>query len=65
MLCHRLFVYISIVSVIVCLYVSIVFVDFFFDKLLYTYLIRLQIDYPDMHIFLRIEISFLRFLFLV
>ena len=36
MLCHRL-------------YLSIVFVDFFFDKLLYTYLIRLQIEYPNFH----------------
>ena len=36
MLCHRL-------------YISIVFVDFFFDKLLYTYLIRLQTEYPNFH----------------
>jgi len=37
MLCHRL--YISIVSV-AC---------FFFDKLLYTYLIRLETQYPNFH----------------
>jgi len=36
MLCHRL-------------YISIVYVDFFFDKLLYTYLIRLQTKYSDFH----------------
>ena len=36
MLCHRM-------------YISIVSIDFFFDKLLYTYLIRLQIDYPNFH----------------
>ena len=28
-----------------CLYISIVYVDFFFDKLLYTYLIHLQTEY--------------------
>jgi len=32
-----------------CLYISIVSVDFIFDKLLYIYLIRLQIDYPNFH----------------
>jgi len=31
------------------LYISIVYVDFFFDKLLYTYLIRLQTEYPNFH----------------
>jgi len=36
MLCHRL-------------YISIAFVDFFFNKLLYTYLIRLQTEYPNFH----------------
>jgi len=36
MLCHRL-------------YISIVSVDFFFDKLLYTYLIHLQTEYPNVH----------------
>ena len=36
LLCHRL-------------YISIVSVDFFFDKLLYTYLIRLQTEYPNFH----------------
>jgi len=36
MLCHRL-------------YISIVSVDFFFCKLLYTYLIRLQTKYPNFH----------------
>jgi len=35
MLCHRL-------------YISIVSVDFFY-KLLYTYLIRLQTEYPNFH----------------
>ena len=34
MLCHRS-------------YISIVSVEFFFDKLLYTYLIRLQTEYPN------------------
>jgi len=36
LLCHRL-------------YISIVSVDFFFDKLLYIYLIRLQTEYPNFH----------------
>jgi len=37
LLCHRL-------------YISIVFVDcFFFDKLLYTYLIRLQLEYLNFY----------------
>ena len=37
LLCHRL-------------YISIVYVDdFFFDKLLYAYLIRLQTEYPNFH----------------
>jgi len=36
LLCHRL-------------YKSIVSVDLFFDKLLYTYLIRLQTDYANFH----------------
>jgi len=31
------------------LYMSIVSVDFFFDKLLYTYLTRLQTAYPNFH----------------
>jgi len=31
------------------LYISIVTIDFFFDKLFYTYLIRLQIEYPNFH----------------
>jgi len=31
-----------------CLYISIVSVDFFF-KLYYTYLIRLQTEYPNFH----------------
>ena len=36
LLCHRL-------------YIFIVSVDFFLDKLLYTYLIRLQIEYRNFH----------------
>jgi len=36
MLCHRL-------------YISIVSIDFFFDKLWYIYLIRLQTEYPNFH----------------
>jgi len=36
MLCHRL-------------YISIIFVDVFFYKLLYTYLIRLQTEYHNFH----------------
>ena len=40
------------ISIVLChrLYISIVSIDFFFsDKLLYTYLIRLQTEYPDFH----------------
>jgi len=37
MLCHRL-------------YIFIVSLDIFFDKLLYTYLIRLQTEYPNFHV---------------
>jgi len=36
MLCHRL-------------YISIVYVDFFLDKLLYTYSTHLQTDYPNFY----------------
>jgi len=36
LLCHRL-------------YISIVSANFFFDKLLYTYLICLQTEYPNFH----------------
>jgi len=39
------------IPILLChhLYISIVSIDFFFDKLLHTYLIRLQTDYPNFH----------------